>query len=50
MCMLSEPWFYRSVAAGSHKITATYEDQFCESKDHHYDGILPISTTAGRLA
>lgn len=37
----------QKVDAGSHKITATYEDQFCESKDHHYDGILPTSSTAG---
>lgn len=49
ICISSEAWFYLSVATGSHKITETYEDQFCESKDHHYDGILPTSTTAGSI-
>lgn len=49
LCISSEAWFYLSVEAGSHKITETYEDQFCESKDHHYDGILPTPTTTGSI-
>lgn len=49
ICISSKARFYLSVAAGSHKITETYEDQFCDSKDHHYDGILPTSNTTGSI-